>query len=229
MVSCVKGRRHWRAARLLGWLLLANQACAPKVVGRCTDPDCIAASCEAAAQQLPESCDAGARTCGGAIVDDEAECDECQEVRRRLRIGNAKTEVHMQCACRFCAVQLAACVISAAEEGGDPVRDGQCLSILQCGLATGCSGTECYCGKGVDQVTCIANANGDAGAQGLCAGTIAAAGGCTDAAVPGDCVLRQRYDLNTAIGRAVAVGSCSTGDPVVGIDGYCPFETTLDR
>lgn len=207
----------------LACMLLIAGACSHKVVGRCLDVDCAGSGCEYAAQRLPDECDEDTRMCGGSVIEDQPACDECTATKNQLNIGGPDVELHMQCACRACAVQLTACVDSAREAGGDADRDRACRDIIECSLAAGCSGTECFCGEGVDQVTCLASASTDAGTQGECARTIMRAAGCEDDPNPADCVLKQRYDLTTAIGRAVAVGSCTTGDPVFGIEGNCPL------
>jgi hypothetical protein len=214
----------------LGCTLLASAACDPKLVGSCTEPHCVLeADCEASEQHLPDGCDLDAGSCDGKVIEDAPACDECEQTRSRLRIRSAGRELHLQCACRSCAVQVMACVASARPDsgepdGGDAERDDLCRDMVECSLAFGCSGTECYCGEGVDQVTCLSNANSDGGTMGPCARTVTAAGGCLGDPSPGDCVLRQRNDPSTAIGRAVAVGSCTTGDPIVGDEGVCPFE-----
>lgn len=224
--------RHRRAPGL--WIVafacaaMPAVACSPKLVGRCATADCAAAGCEISEQHLPANCDADAGTCGGVVIDDVRACRDCMDTRRRLNIGNAENEAHLQCACRFCSLQITACVDSVRDDDGDAARDEHCRAIIECSLAAGCSGTECYCGAAVDQITCLAAAN-DGGTNGPCERTILAAGNCLDDPRPGDCVLNQRFDLRTAIGRAVAVGTCTTGDPVVGREGRCPFETPADR
>jgi hypothetical protein len=210
--------------RCVLWLLVLIGACDPKTVAwECPNADCAPLVCDDAKQRRPDACDGGSCSAFDSRFDhDEQACEECGS--RNIASGVPRGP-QMQCACQHCAIQLMACRESAAFEhgGGDSARDNDCNAMIDCALANACSGTECYCGKGVDEVTCLANAN-KGRPLGPCAKTIIAAAHCPKGMNPGDCVLSQRLDPDTAIGRAIAVSNCTTGDPILKIGGACPFD-----
>lgn len=173
-----------------------------------------AALCMGSVQQLPAEC-AATRMCNGvAIPEDAVACTQCLDTA--ASIGQAQTPL-TECACSNCAVYLAACFQSAVSEpGGDANRDAACRSVVECAQSTGCAGTDCYCGTGVDLVTCAG-----APAQGPCAQQIAAAAQCD--LMDAVCVAMAQADVNTALGRANAVSLCTFGnpDPMAPVAGAC--------
>jgi hypothetical protein len=174
-----------------------------------------AISCSAAAQKLPAApiCDANRVCRGQPVPSDQEACNQCGQAAQQLGM---KIDSLTNCACNHCAVQLGACFQSATREtNGDPNRDTQCRTVVECALSTGCAGTDCYCGKGVVLADCLQKP-----AQGPCAQQIATAAGCasvTDAV----CVATAQANADSAVGRAFAVGQCTTGESS-GAVGNCP-------
>jgi hypothetical protein len=168
-------------------------------------------SCDMASQQLPPSCD-GMRNCAGAeIPEDTLACDNCIATNDELHIVNRPI---VKCACAHCAAQLVACFDSAAQEtDGDRTRDNFCRQIVECGWAAKCVGSDCFCGTGVDRVTCLTQATGP------CRRLILEASQCAGAPDgEGYCALAAQADHSTAVGRASEVALCVTGDPLVTSD-----------
>jgi hypothetical protein len=182
--------------------------------------------CSAAKQQLPANCDANAQSCNGVPLtdDDTAACAACGLNNTRVGVKNTPIAA---CACQHCAVQLAACFGSGElDDGGDALEYIHCQAIVQCGWAAHCSGGECYCGVGVDRVTCLQDAAAGHPA-GPCADVIAVASGCADKDMDkvADCVLSQQLMRGTLLNRATDLAQCVTGDPLLaspGITAQCP-------
>jgi hypothetical protein len=179
----------------------------------CIDAGCKPISCTTATQQLPETCDRTTRTCNGMSIADEAACTTCGNSNIKLRV---KSTPIAACACAHCAAQLRACFESAdyEQDAGDPQRDTSCLAIVQCGWASHCRGSECYCGVGVDRETCLQDAIAGH-PRGACADVITSTSGCAGADNIGNCVLGQQFKSGTLLYRATAVAQCVTGDPLV--------------
>lgn len=175
-----------------------------------------AISCTAAAQKLPAApiCDANRVCRGQQVPSDQDACTQCGQSAQQLGMT---MDALTSCACNHCAVQLGACFQSATREAnGDAKRDELCRAVVQCALTSGCAGTDCYCGKGVTLANCLS-----APAAGPCAQQIATAAGCatvTDAV----CVATAQANADSAVGRAFAVGQCTTGDPASSVVGNCP-------
>jgi hypothetical protein len=191
----------------------------------CPKGGCASLKCDAARQQLPPSCDANAQSCSGVtITDDVAACTAC--ALNNIRVGVKNTPI-AACACQHCAVQLAACFGSGElDDGGDADEYSLCQAIVQCGWAAHCSGGECYCGVGVDRVTCLQDAAaGHPG--GPCANVISTASGCADKENVADCVLSQQLRQGTLLNRATDLAQCVTGDPLLAtnpnITPQCPM------
>jgi hypothetical protein len=196
------------------WLLAGGCNHLTKIGSDCTTENCVEPpSCSQAQQQLPETCEPETRVCNGATIPaDELACDACKASNTKLNIPNTP---FVACACAHCAAQLAACFQSAdLEDGGDPDRDTLCQAIVQCGWAKGCIGSECYCGAGVDRVTCLQDAQAGH-PRGPCAGTIAVGSGCDKTDNVADCVLKQQFTPGSLLARTTAVAQCLTGDPLV--------------
>lgn len=195
--------------------LLCSSACIRKAVvgSTCEGEGCPAQlECNAAEQQLPESCDRDAGTCEHVEVQpDEEACDACYDMIDRLDVGSPIAK----CGCTYCAVQLTACFNSAeTEENGDPERDQLCQAMVECGWAAGCAGSDCYCGEGVDRDTCLKNAN-EGHFVGACAAVIQSAASCAKGEMAGNCVLAHQLRANTAHARATEVAKCVSGDPLL--------------
>jgi hypothetical protein len=182
--------------------------------------ECASGSCEplrwciAADQQLPTTC--SARVCNGAEVPPDREaCEACALTNAEFALENVP---RLRCACMYCAVPLAACREShRVEPDGDLDRDNRCRAIVSCALGARCTGSECYCGQGVDLGTCLDQET----PTGPCAQVIADAAGCVreDAT----CVFDQISKLGSAIHRAFQLSECM-GNPVFGIAERCPPE-----
>jgi hypothetical protein len=189
----------------------------------CPPAGCAEAlTCGAAKQQLPTTCDANAQSCNGVPTDDVAACTACGLNNTRVRVKNTPIAA---CACQHCAMQLAACFGSGEpDDGGDASEYRFCQAIVQCGWAKHCSGGECYCGVGVDRVTCLQDA--EAGhPMGPCADVIAAASNCAGKDNVADCVLSQQLTQGTVLYRATDLAQCVTGDPLLenpAIMAQCP-------
>jgi hypothetical protein len=207
------------------WLLASGCTSVTKVGSDCPDAGCKVpdASCSQAQQQLPPTCDPDTRICNGATIPaDELACYACGGSNTKLGVKNTPIAA---CACAYCAAQLVACFQSGTrEDGGDTERDTRCQAIVQCGWANHCSGGECFCGAGVDRVTCLQEANAGH-LRGPCASVIAAASGCDQADNVADCVLSQQFTKGSLLDRATAVAQCVTGDPLLPsstIEPKCP-------
>jgi hypothetical protein len=156
------------------------------------------------------------------IPDDEQACNECLLTNQRLHVKNSAM---VRCGCAHCAAQFIACFDSKArKDGGDLDRDNDCRQIVECGWAEKCSGSDCFCGVGVDRVTCLQQANAG-NAKGPCADLILDKSHCRGSPLgEGECVLNAQNNHNTAISRASDVALCGTGDPlsyVEGITAHC--------
>jgi hypothetical protein len=148
-----------------------------------------------------------------ADATDPTMCSTCLD--RAEELGQTVNAL-VTCTCSNCATQLQTCV-----EGADQAENDKCYAVVQCGQTNGCRGTECYCGVGVTVADCLAN-----GPTGPCANEIAVAAGCdgeTDLVQQAVCVNEARADANSTLGKASAVGSCSTGDPglMPPVEGNC--------
>ena len=185
-----------------------------RVGGDCPDSGCAEAiSCDMAEQHLPDDCDRDARSCHGVeIGPDTQACTDC--IARNESLG-IKNRAIVTCACAHCAAQLTACFESSRYEAdGDVDRDNWCRIMVECGWASKCVGSDCYCGAGVDRVTCLREGNAGR-AAGPCASLIAQAAGCTDSETEADCALGAQLTADTAVYRATAVAQCVTGDPLL--------------
>ena len=212
--------RH-RAPPLLLCLLLCGSGAACTVVtqigGDCANLQCPArSSCAEAKQQLPTNCDEQTRTCNGVTIpDDKQACEECGMSNERIGVKNTAMAM---CTCAHCAAQLVGCFESAEREtDGDLDRDTRCRLAVECGWANQCSGSECFCGKDVDRVTCLEQAN-SGHPMGPCADVIiqaAKCGGPGSEGNVGNCVLAAQLQTDTALFRASAVAQCATGDPLL--------------
>jgi hypothetical protein len=162
------------------------------------------AACVGSTQQLAAPlCDETARTCQSSVVPaDEDACNQCLQTAQQLQ--GSLTQL-TTCTCQHCAGPLAACF-----QSGDTARDGLCRAIVECGQQTGCQGTDCYCGIGVALADCLST-----GPMGPCMAQIDAAAAASDGCMPGDavCVATAQINLESAVGRANAVGACATGNP----------------
>jgi hypothetical protein len=228
-------RDHLSLLGALGWIALTTGGCNTRTEvgsecagGKCTPP----IMCSAAKQELPVDCRNTKRKCSGGVViaPDEQACTECGLTNERLGVKNTPIAA---CACAHCAAQIAACFDSAKTEPDGGARDTLCQAIVECGWANHCAGGECYCGAGVDRVTCLQDANSGR-ARGPCAKTIENAvrmvDGCSPGAPLGDCVLGNQLDATgeSILSRATAVGQCVTGDPLLpngAIEAMCPLDT----
>ena len=143
-------------------------------------------------------------------VDDEATCEDCYGMLDRLDVDSPLGP----CACSYCALQLTACFASAATEiNGDEARDQHCRAIVECGWSVGCTGSDCYCGVGVDRDTGLKNAN-EGRALGPCAYEIEAGSDCQQDDLRGVCVLSDQIRRGTVLHRAAVAASCIDGDPL---------------
>ena len=165
--------------------------------------------------------------CNGTPIasDDEFACVECTVRNKDLHVDPSPLA---SCACAHCAVQVAGCFVSALyEPDGDSRRDAACRKIVECGWASRCAGSDCYCGDGVGGETCLTMANAG-NAKGPCAGLIERVSGCAGASLPGNCVLLQQQTPNSVLARATAVALCVTGDPLFKPDlqqeAMCPLD-----
>jgi hypothetical protein len=206
------------------WVLVSACNSVTSIGSDCPPAGCPqSVECGAARQQLPTSCDRTAQSCSGLPIDDDvAACTACGLNNMRVRVENTAIA---QCACQHCAVQLAACFGSSElDDAGDTSESTKCQVMVQCGWAAHCSGSECYCGVGVDRVACLQAAAAGHPA-GPCANVIAAASGCADAENVGDCVLSQQLRPGTLLYRATELAQCVTGDPLLpnaDITAQCP-------
>ena len=92
-------------------------------------------------------------------------------------------------------------------------QDEACNSVVACGQAAGCSGSECYCGVGVDPVVCAIT-----GASGPCMNEIATASGligtgsCSEAQYcASDLSMLGTTDPDNPVQRARALSVCTQG------------------
>ena len=134
--------------------------------------------------------------CGNDVVEEGEECDgapgcdaTCKDVARaeRMRCMAAATTPCEQCACTMCARTELACLM-----GPDAQANQLCKAVLTCSQASGCLGTNCYCGS-----------LGCGLSFGPCREPI-------EAAVGGDisALTRDANDPNTTIGRAYTADMC---------------------
>jgi hypothetical protein len=192
----------------------------------CTSGECatISALCEDSEQQLPEFGCSG-RNCNRVdLPPDPQACGECNQMLAQHKVGSPIGP----CACAHCATQLSACFASQDREldGGDPQRDQACQAIVECGWASGCSGSDCYCGVGVDRNTCLQQGN-EGHPAGPCAGVIEAAVTCDPGVPRGDCLFAEQLTVGSVLNRATEVAKCVTGDPILQgavIKPMCPVE-----
>jgi hypothetical protein len=217
-----------RARSLLIALLaggLAACSVTTDVGATCSSGACasVAALCQDSQQQLPEFGCSG-RNCNRVdLPPDEQACGECDQLLEDRKIGSPIGP----CACAHCATQLWACFASAGREpNGDAQRDRDCQAIVECGWASDCAGSDCYCGIGVDRDTSLREANaGHPG--GPCAGVIEAAVQCEPDVPRGDCLFAQQLTTGSVLNRATEVAKCVTGDPILQgavIVPMCPIE-----
>ena len=146
--------------------------------------------------------------CGNGVVEIKHEtCDDsntvvedgcdgtCQtETCAALLTGHGPTDC-APCICTNCVTQTAACL-----NGTDPQANQKCLALVRCAAATGCRSTDCYCGAGVDLLTCASSATGSCKTE-----VIAAAGSSNPLTISA-----EFGNKASILGRADAVGSCST-------------------
>lgn len=110
-----------------------------------------------------------------------------------------------ECGCTKCATQVSAC------------QDAACQSVLACGIRTGCTGTDCYCGIGVAVTACLQQP-----ATGPCMNEIVAASGVmvgsTGCATADSCAVALS-GLRTMVGNPLyssnAVSECTKGTAAV--------------
>jgi hypothetical protein len=207
------------------WVLWVSACTTVTHIGSdCPPAGCVERiQCNAAKQQLPASCEANAQSCNGVpTTDDVAACTACGLNNERVHVKNTPLAA---CACQHCAAQLAGCFGSGElDDGGDTTDYSQCQAIVQCGWAKHCSGGECYCGVGVDRVTCLQDAEAGHPA-GPCANVISAASECADKDNVADCVLSEQLTKGTLLYRATELAQCVTGDPLLenpAIKAQCP-------
>lgn len=126
------------------------------------------------------------------------------------------------CACTYCGLQLKACFESAeTEPNGKSKRDRLCRGIVECAWSTGCTGSDCYCGKDVDRDTCLKNAN-EGLLLGPCATVIQNAADCSPELLPGNCVFGIQLLKDSVLDRATEVAKCVSGDRLLQGDVIVP-------
>jgi hypothetical protein len=120
-------------------------------------------------------------------------------------VMNGLTQACASCGCDKCPAQVASC------------QDAACQSVLACGIRTGCTGTDCYCGIGVAVTACLQQP-----AMGPCMNEIVAASGVvigsTGCATADACAVALsglRTMPANALYRSNAVSECTKGAPAV--------------
>jgi hypothetical protein len=140
--------------------------------------------------------------CGNGAVEPGEECDgqaDCRADCTRIS-PNEQTcrellgdDACDDCQCSACADPLVTCRAS-----GDAAADASCGAVLDCGLANGCSGIDCYCGS-ASLLACASSPPGP------CVPEIQAAAGTADPFV----IVGMIGSTDNAVGRALAVGDCA--------------------
>ena len=176
---------------------------------------CACLEAEQDLTHLPASCKSEPETCSSSEVSPAVDvCNACMaDNRDRYFLDDTPL---LRCACRNCAVQLAAC-----RDSTDFERNQLCQSVVNCALRQNCAGSECYCGEGVSKEECKQNDD----PQGPCAPLIAqlfeAEAGCEPGEPEGGCILRyQENGDDNALHRAFVLSACM-GNPVYGRPGHC--------
>jgi hypothetical protein len=101
------------------------------------------------------------------------------------------TDACSRCICAKCATQVAACYAS-----NDAAKNTQCGKVQACAEAKHCASSDCYCGN---SLLC-------ASPNGACVDVVKTAVGSSSLVD----VLNASNDTSTALGRANAIGACST-------------------
>jgi hypothetical protein len=109
-----------------------------------------------------------------------------------------------QCVCNQCEE-----LVTSALGGANAA---EARAVLDCGVANCCVGTDCYCGTGVDLITCYVSQTGP------CISQIEMAAGTTDPfTINSACT-----GTGSACGRARALAACIQGDPNTATAAMCP-------
>jgi len=139
-------------------------------------------------------------TGGGSVeVTDTASCIAAAA-------ADGRTGACPECGCMKCLAEVMNC------------QDEGCQAVVTCGQAAGCSGSACYCGEGVDALTC-AFYPATAGPSGPCVTEIETASGlvangmCETKACASLLSMLSTTDPNNAVQRARALSICTQGQP----------------
>jgi hypothetical protein len=120
--------------------------------------------------------------------------------------ADGRTGACPECGCMKCLAEIMNC------------QDEGCQAVVACGQASGCSGSACYCGAGVDAIAC-AFYPVTAGPSGPCINEIESASGLVAAGTcnPKECAsplsMLATSDPDNAVQRARALSICTQGQP----------------
>jgi hypothetical protein len=141
-----------------------------------------------------EAGSAGTMAMGDGGVTDSASCIASAA-------ADGRTGACTECGCMKCLAEIMNC------------QDEACSSVVSCGQAAGCSGSDCYCGIGRDAIQCAI-----IGAEGPCMNEIATASGLVadgTCAANNECAsplsMLAMTDPDNAVQRARALSICSQG------------------
>jgi hypothetical protein len=170
--------------------IVNGDGCCPKGANASTDSDCSPV-CGNGIREADEQCDGTAGCdpqCKSTLT---AEQQNCIQNYHYANAGKACDE----CMCTACPNTVVLCYGSPNE-----TINAGCAKIASCGFEHGCTGAICYCGAAAlnPNGLCLAPPNG------ACKQVIEEADGTTD----GYGIFLMQMDLNTAGGRARALGDC---------------------
>ena len=181
-----------------------------------------AGSAGAAGTEAGSAGAAGTMMMADASVDDVTAC--IADAASKGRTGACP-----ECGCMKCLAEIMNC------------QDEGCQGVVTCGQDSGCSGSACYCGEGVDALTCAFYPT-LAGPSGPCISAIETASGLV---ADGTCATKEcasqlsmlaMTDPDNAVQRARALSICTQGQPFAAataltpeapeIQGMCETECT---
>jgi hypothetical protein len=161
---------------------------------------------------------------GAGGADDSAMC-----IANAAAMDPPRTGACTECGCMKCLTAINNC------------QDPECSSVVACGQMEGCRGRDCYCGAGVNVITCAGGFPEGAckeeieAASGLVADATCTANNCAASLAEITNPDGAMYDATNPVSRANAVSICTRGqladpgipgvvEPTIAIAGMCETE-----